>query len=91
MNGHEIEQIHKHSSNHRAEIEASRQCGCFCCRKIFPATDIVDYVDGGETALCPNCDTDAVIGDASGHTLTPELLEEMNRVYFDFDDLSEGK
>ena len=68
MTEQELNAIHKHSSTHRAEIEASRQCGCFCCRSIFPASEVVDFVDGGQTALCPKCDTDAVIGDASGLT-----------------------
>lgn len=80
-----MEKIYRHSSYHRAEIEASRQCGCFCCRTIFAASEVADYVDGGQTALCPNCDTDAVIGDASGIAITPELLDEMNRRYFDVD------
>ena len=87
MTEQQLNAIHKHSSTHRAEIEASRQCGCFCCRSIFPASEVVDFVDGGQTALCPKCDTDAVIGDASGFNITPELLEDMYKEYFDYEDL----
>lgn len=82
MTEQELKAIHKHSSLHRAEIEASRQCGCFRCRSIFPVGEVVDYADDGQTALCPKCDTDAVIGDASGYDITPELLEEMYKEYF---------
>lgn len=85
MKEQELKAIYKHSSLHRAEIAASRQCGCFSCRSIFPASEVVDYVDGGQTVLCPECDTDAVIGDASGYEITPELLNEMNKKYFDYD------
>lgn len=87
MTRQELEKIHRHSSNHRAEIEASRQCGCLCCRAIFPASEVVDYIDGGHTALCPKCDTDAVIGDASGYAIKTELLCEMYKEYFDFENL----
>lgn len=37
--------------------------------------------------MCPKCDTDAVIGDASGFNITPELLEDMYKEYFDYEDL----
>ena len=84
-----LDEVYAHSYRSRAEIESSRQCGCFACRRIFPANEVVDYIDNGETAMCPYCDTDAVIGDASGYAITPDLLEEMYKEYFDFEDLTD--
>jgi hypothetical protein len=78
----DLESLYKHSSHHREEIARSRQCGCFSCTRLFPAEEITDYVDGGQTALCPYCGTDAVIGDACGTPLSEELMKAMKRKYF---------
>jgi len=69
---------HKRSSLHRDEILASAQCGCFFCMRVYPPEAIGDWTDFpsdtpddevntlGQTALCPACGIDSVIGDGSG-------------------------
>lgn len=79
----QLEQAHKASFRNREQIERSKQCGCFFCRRIFPATEVTDYVSREEpTALCPYCYTDSVLGDASGYPITEEFLKEMNKQWF---------
>ena len=83
---------HKCSSIHRAEVLASEICGCFYCQATFAPTEIEDWVDEpptdegisshGETALCPKCGIDSVIGSASGFPITPDLLRRMNAHWF---------
>jgi hypothetical protein len=77
---------HTASSCHRAQIEASEQCGCFYCLSTFPPTAIEEWVDErderGQTALCPRCGIDSVIGSKAGYPLTREFLKEMNRHWF---------
>jgi hypothetical protein len=43
--------------------DAGDNCGCFGCCKTLSFSDITEYVSdkGGETALCPYCEMDAVI------------------------------
>ena len=53
---------HEHCSLHRVELEASPVCGCFYCQAIFPPGEITQWIDDEQTALCPKCDIDAVIG-----------------------------
>lgn len=77
-----LDDAHRHSSQHRAEVLASETCGCFFCIRRFPPGEITEWVDDGETALCPHCGIDAVLGSASGHPLTPELLRAMNGAWF---------
>lgn len=78
----DLVRAHRHSIRHRAEIEDSRLCGCFYCLAIYDPKEIGRWVreaeDCGETALCPRCSIDSVIGDASGFTITPEFLRRMN-------------
>jgi hypothetical protein len=72
----------KHASQHRAEIQASARCGCYFCFRTFPQTDIKAWVDSSQTALCPTCGIDAVIGDASKHRLDGKFLRQMHTHFF---------
>jgi hypothetical protein len=77
---------HRHSSQHRAEVMASEQCGCFHCGRVFGPAEIerwLDAVDGvGHTAVCPHCGIDSVIGSASGSPLTRAFLWQMYEHWF---------
>ena len=37
------------------------ECGCFCCLQTFPATEVIDWIDDGDTPLCPHCGIAAVL------------------------------
>jgi len=84
-----LERAHAHASGHRAELERGRSCGCFHCCSIFPASQILEWIDDddvdeqGQTALCPHCGIDAVIGDQSGFLLSRDFLEEMRARWFE--------
>jgi hypothetical protein len=81
MTEQELRDTHRHSSYHRKKLEASSQCGCFYCEKIFNPIEIVDWTDGGQTAICPYCGIDSVIGSASV-PITEKLLQEMRILWF---------
>jgi NAD-dependent SIR2 family protein deacetylase len=36
-------------------------CGCFHCLRTFEATAVIDWIDDGETPLCPYCGMDSVM------------------------------
>jgi len=77
---------HQHSTNHRHDIVASKWCGCFHCLATFRPSAIYLWRNvrkgNGQTALCPNCGTDAVIGDKSGYPITDKFLRRMKRYWF---------
>lgn len=82
-----VQAAHAHSSQHRAEIMDSTLCGCFYCGARFPPSEIVEWADedeGGEgqTALCPKCGIDSVIGDRSGFDISEEFLATMKAHWF---------
>ena len=60
------------------------KCGCCYCLRIFSPTEIVDYVPDrkGNTAICPYCQVDCVIGESEDHPLTTELLQAIKHVRF---------
>ena len=82
----EIRKAHDHSINHRTEIVESRSCGCFHCCAVFPPEQIKDWVvranGEGQTALCPACGIDSVIGDRSGFKVSRDFLERMKLHWF---------
>ena len=78
----QLSEAHHHSAHHRNQIEQSHKCGCFSCCEIFDASEVVDFIDNGETALCPHCGIDSVIGDASGLEITPQFLKAMYHHWF---------
>ena len=74
---------HKHTTRHRAELHGSAQAGCFYCCSIFSSDSIEYWTDDDTTALCPKCDIDSVIGEASGFPVTDKaFLKEMNEFWF---------
>jgi len=79
-------QAHEHCSYHREEIMRSEACGCFYCLAIFRPDEIDIWIDDkddvGQTALCPRCGIDSVIGSASGFPISKEFLEKMCEHWF---------
>ena len=73
---------HEHCTHNRAELEWSDSCGCFSCTSIFPSSLITEWIDRGQTALCPECKGDTVLGSAAGFPITIGLLERMHAHWF---------
>lgn len=81
-----LKRAHKASFKNEESILRSKVCGCFSCRTTFPPSEValIPEMDGKRTAWCPNCNTDAVLGDASGYPITPEFLKEMYDEWFGY-------
>jgi uncharacterized paraquat-inducible protein A len=79
-------QAHTHCMNHHKEILASTVCGCFYCEATFPSQEVLRWIDEREdeqqTAMCPRCGVDAVIGSQSGFPITGEFLARMKAHWF---------
>jgi hypothetical protein len=78
----ELERAHRASIRHRAAILASNECGCFYCLARFAPAEIESWADAGETALCPRCGIDSVLGDGCGVVIDDAFLAAMRRHWF---------
>ncbi len=83
----DIRDAQTHSILHRAEILSSTTCGCFYCCRTFRPDEVREWVDDnaagiGQTALCPNCGMDSVIGDQAGYALSDDFLRRMHACWF---------
>ena len=82
-NGGAVGRAHAHCKNNRAELGRSAEAGCFYCCDVYSSSDIEDWIDDAATALCPKCDIDSVLGDASGFPVTDKaFLKAMNEAWF---------
>lgn len=82
----DVIRAHRHSSRHRDEVLASAVCGCFYCGALFPPADVERWIDVwegvGQTAVCPRCGIDSVIGSESGYPVTADFLAAMKAHWF---------
>ena len=78
-----LKQIHNHSFKNRAEIAQSLICYCIHCQKACASGQVEKWVDDGETAICPKCGVDSLIGSAAEYEMTEPLLKELHEFYFE--------
>ncbi|MCL2617481.1 MAG: cytoplasmic protein [Defluviitaleaceae bacterium] len=79
----EYPEAHARCTRNRHNLANSARCGCFYCLRIFTPREIYDWCDEGETALCPFCETDAVVCETPDWPLNGGVLEEMRRRAFE--------
>ena len=73
---------HVHASQHRGEVEASEKCACFFCFRKFTPGEITSWIDAGQTALCPKCGLDSVLGSASPPGIDDRFLRKMHQHHY---------
>lgn len=73
---------HARSFKNRDALLAVSRCGCVYCGGFFAPTAIARWVDGGQTAACPGCGTDAVLPDAPEYPLTSASLSALHQSWF---------
>ena len=78
-----LEAAHKQSMPNRESLRKSTRFGCFFCLHVQDVSAIQEWGDNGNTALCPNCKIDSVIGDATGLPVTDRsFLSAMHARWF---------
>ena len=90
----ELLAAYRYTTNNYAQIEASTTCGCCHCVQIFKPADIVGWTGltveniedpkaiAAQTAMCPHCGSDAVLGDGCGFPINANFLARMNEAWF---------
>lgn len=70
--------VSNYSYCNRKLIEQSKLCCCYDCKRIFAPQDINEWI--GDTAVCPYCGMDTVVGDAAGFKIDKEFLRKLKDI-----------
>ncbi|MBC7956585.1 MAG: cytoplasmic protein [Cytophagales bacterium] len=85
---------YRYTSNNWALIGGSKVCGCCNCVEVFAADEIVAWTGldmtnaddakavEKQTAMCPRCGSEAVLGDKAGYLINAQFLTQMNEAWF---------
>jgi hypothetical protein len=79
----DLENAHHHCTSNETALAISNLAGCFYCCQIFPAAQVTEFLEIEQTAICPKCGIDSVIGDVSGLAITAMFLERMHDYWFE--------
>jgi hypothetical protein len=69
---------HDHCRENREELSRSTTCGCFYCFAMYSPSEITEWIDGDQTAMCARCGIDSVVPLAAGYPITVEFLQKMH-------------
>ena len=90
----ELLAAYRYTSSNWAQINASKVCGCCSCLQLFKPDEIVAWTGldmrnmndpaavDQQTAMCPRCGSEAVLGDKSGYPINTQFLGRMNEAWF---------
>ncbi|WP_144006705.1 hypothetical protein [Pelomonas sp. KK5] len=91
----ELLAAYRYLTNNYAQLHDSKRCGCCNCMEIFRPEEIVGWLGldtleqmndpvavAKQTAMCPHCGAEAVLGDKSGFPIHPNFLMKMNEAWF---------
>jgi len=73
----QLEEAHDKAYLNRQKLGRSFDASCFYCLKESKISAIIQWIDEGETALCPYCNNDTLI---TGYN--SPFLNAMNRYWF---------
>lgn len=76
-----IKDLSRYSQRNKVYLTSSDNCGCYFCLNIFDPKEITEWTDDGETAICPKCHVDSVVGDSTTE-INHEFLEKASRYWF---------
>jgi hypothetical protein len=78
----QFEKAHRFCRHNRKDLKNDSICGCFYCLKIFEPNEIDEWWDDDDTAVCPYCGIDSIIGKNAGFPITEQFLIGMHKIWF---------
>lgn len=81
-----LKMLHRQSIGNKVRLADAKDCGCYFCFSHFAVAE-VEYWDDedDQTAVCPHCGIDSVIGEYEEQRVPDDLLKAMKERYFGCD------
>lgn len=76
-----VEEASKYSIRNKDSIEKSEFCSCYYCFSTFKKDEIINWTDSKQTAICPKCSVDSVLGD-SIISFSKDFFEKLHQYWF---------
>ena len=76
-----LQAVYEHSRLNRRFMTPGGSCRCFHCLLGVAAEQIGQWIDDGQTALCPHCGIDSVLSNAID-ALSDTLIQQLHAAYF---------
>lgn len=73
-----IEEATSMAWKNKSKIKEGMICSCYYCLSKYDGSEIAEYVDNEQTAVCPKCSIDSVIPE----DVDEEILMEINKRWF---------
>jgi hypothetical protein len=80
-----MRKAHKYTNDNVWYLVEPQDCICIYCLNRFNSTEIIDY-SLDDTAICPYCLVDGVIGEKSGYIFTDDEAIMMYEFFFNSGD-----
>ena len=78
----QLERLNAYSSHNKRYIAVSNKCYCFHCLACVDHSEITEYLDAGQTAICPKCGIASIIPDSIDDTVDEKIISEMHAYWF---------
>lgn len=78
----QLKRLHTYSAHNRSRIAVAGKCYCFYCKAVLDSSEITDYADHGQTAICPKCGIDSIIPDSIDEPIDTKTVAELNQYWF---------
>jgi hypothetical protein len=72
----------KFATSNEQALKESAYAGCYYCLRIYPSSEVTQFLEVERTALCPKCGIDSVLPSNSPYELTVDTLKELNKFWF---------
>ncbi len=81
IDGDTLARAHRMSYRNRPMLEGTGRAACFGCLAEVQTARVTEYVDAGQTALCPHCGLDTLLPMSESDSLDSSLLTALNERY----------
>ncbi len=78
----DIRKMAKFAMHNKEQLIGAENCGCYHCMTLFQPKEIKEWTDNGTTAICPNCNVDAVLADGPDLQMDKDVLMKINKYWF---------
>lgn len=77
-----LEWLHEQTMKNRRAVMDAGSCRCGHCLFHVNSSEVTEWADNGETAICPNCHVDSLIPEDDENPINNDHLNAFRNHYF---------